>query len=109
MRAFGRPTPEISVDELDDELKATGVMLVDVREDWEYRRGRVPGAVPIPLGQFAQRAGELPTDRRILVICEHGNRSLAAAEYLIRIGYPDAASVAGGTAAWIRSGRAVER
>lgn len=104
-----RPTPEISVEELDDFLRDGGVRLMDVRETWEYRRGRVPGALNVPLSQFAQRAADLPQDKRILVICESGNRSLAATDFLLMTGFEGAASVRGGTDAWARTGRPLER
>jgi rhodanese-related sulfurtransferase len=104
-----RATPEISVEELDEFLRDGGVRLMDVREAWEYRRGRVPGALNVPLGQFAQRAADLPRDKRILVICESGNRSLAATDFLLTAGFEGAASVRGGTDAWARTGRPLER
>jgi rhodanese-related sulfurtransferase len=102
-------TPEITVDELDGLLREGGVSLVDVREEWEYRRGRVPGALNIPLGQFPARAATLPRDRRVLVICESGHRSLAATEYLLQNGFEGAASVKGGTSAWASSQRPLEK
>jgi rhodanese-related sulfurtransferase len=82
---------------------------VDVREAWEYRRGRVPGALNVPLGQFARQAADLPRDQRILVICESGSRSLAATEFLLMAGFAGAASVRGGTDAWARANRPLER
>jgi len=80
--------------------------LIDVREPGEYVTGHAPGAVLLPLGQLGERVGELPTDRTVFVICASGNRSLRAAQALAQAGY-DAVSVAGGTGAWIRSGRPV--
>ena len=102
-------TPEISVDELDVLMHAGSVRLLDVRETWEFRRGRVPGAVSLPLGQLPERIGDLPRDRPYAVICEHGNRSLVAADFMLRNGFAGAVSVAGGTAAWARAQRALER
>ena len=101
--------PEIDVDQLDD-LRAgdPGAVVLDVREPWEWRSGRVPGAVHIPLGQLVARAKELPRDRPIAVICGHGQRSLGATEFLLRSGYEQVASVAGGTTAWELSGRELE-
>jgi rhodanese-related sulfurtransferase len=104
-----RATPEISVEELDRFLRDGGVRLMDVREAWEYRRGRVPGAFNVPLSQFAQRAADLPRDKRILVICESGSRSLAATDFLLTSGFEGAASVRGGTDAWARTNRPLER
>lgn len=106
---LGRPTPEIGVDELDELLRLDNVAVLDVREDWEYRRGRVPGAKSIPLGQLPARMGELRHGTPYAVICEHGQRSLAATDYLLRYGFDGAASVRGGTSAWARGNRPLER
>ena len=80
-----------------------GATVIDVREPWEYSAGHVPGAALMPLGSLAQLAGDLPRNRRIYVICASGNRSLVAADALVRAGY-DAVSVAGGMAAWRSAG-----
>jgi rhodanese-related sulfurtransferase len=80
--------------------------LLDVREVAEYTGGHVPGAVLIPLGELAGRLGELPRQGTVYVICASGNRSLHAARALKAAGLT-ALSVAGGTAAWVRSGRPV--
>jgi rhodanese-related sulfurtransferase len=99
---------EIDVETADEMLKAGTGRLIDVREEWEYRRRRVPGAALIPLSTLAERAVSLPNDTPILVICEHGNRSLVAAQYLRSRGFESAASVRGGTSAWARSNLPVE-
>ena len=104
-----QPVPEMSVDELDELLRLERVLLLDVREDWEFRRGRVPGAESIPLGQLSVRLAELQRDKPYAVICEHGHRSLAATEFLLRNGFAGAASVRGGTSAWVRASRPLER
>lgn len=85
---------------------AGGASVVDCREPGEYVAGHVPGAVLIPLGVLVERAGELPTDRTVYIVCASGNRSLRAARALVGAGY-DAVSVAGGTSGWAASGRPV--
>lgn len=102
-------TPEIDISELEARLEGSQVNVLDVREDWEFRRGRVPGALHIPLGQLPGRIAELPQDKPLAVICEHGNRSLIATHFLLVKGFPDTNSVKGGTNAWIRSRRPVEK
>ncbi len=82
---------------------AKGVVVVDVREPWEYASGHVPGARLVPLGHLPGRLADLPRTGPVYVICASGNRSLAAADFLARAGV-DAWSVAGGTGAWARSG-----
>jgi rhodanese-related sulfurtransferase len=83
--------------------------LLDVREPWEYQEGHVPGARLIPLGELEQRVNEVPRDRPILAICHSGQRSLAAAGYLVQLGYNSVSNVDGGTAAWIERGFPVDK
>ncbi len=80
---------------------------MDVREPDEYGRGHVPGAGLIPMGELANRLGELDKASPVFVICASGNRSSAMTD-LLRAGGFDAVSVAGGTGAWARSGRTLE-
>ena len=99
-------TPEIDVDQL-AVGRAVGVVL-DVRERAEFVEGHVPGAVLVPMGQLPARMGDLDRDRNIYVICASGNRSSAMTDLLRDAGF-EAVSVAGGTNAWVESGRPVER
>ena len=99
------PVPEISVDELADRL-GDDVVLVDVREPDEYVAGHVATAIPIPLGEVPARSSEIPSDGSVYLICARGSRSRHAAEYLAGRGVR-AINVAGGTIAWIESGRPV--
>jgi len=98
-------TPEIDVEEL-AAIHERG-LLVDVREPDEYVAGHVPGAVLIPMSQFANRMGEIDETSPVFVICASGNRSSAMTDLLRGAGF-DAVSVTGGIAAWTRSGRPLE-
>ncbi len=82
--------------------------VLDVREPGEYREGHLPGAVNIPMGQLTARFGELDRSKPVHVVCASGNRSSAVTEVLTAAGF-DAINVAGGTNAWVRSGRPVEK
>jgi rhodanese-related sulfurtransferase len=107
---FSRPSiPEVTVDELERRMADGSVTVVDVREVNEYSRYHVPGVINIPLGFLALRVAELPTDKPLLVICEHGNRSLVGAEFLSKRGFDGAASVKGGTVAWLAGHRLIEQ
>lgn len=83
---------------------ADGGIVVDVRQPAEYVTGHVPGARLMPLDTVLARAGELPTDRPVYVICASGNRSRTAADRLRSRGV-DARSVTGGTGGWVGAGR----
>lgn len=80
-------------------LKADEAILLDVREPYELQRARIEGALHIPMRQIPARLAELPKDRRILVVCHHGGRSQAVADWLLAQGY-DAQNVSGGIDAW---------
>jgi rhodanese-related sulfurtransferase len=100
---------EIDVEEASARLDAGKAHLIDVREEWEYKQRHAPGAVLIPISQFMARFSELPEDKPILVICEHGSRSLSVAEYLRTRDFDDAVSIRGGTSAWARAGKPTEQ
>ncbi len=104
-----RTTPQIGPDELEERMRDGGTRLLDVRDDWEYARGHVPGAEHLPLHHLQRRAPELERDARYAVICESGGRSLDATDHLLRIGFADVVSVRGGTYGWVRTGRPLER
>jgi phage shock protein E len=102
--------PAIDVKQLRDRLAANPPpFLLDVREPWEYREGHVPGAQLIPLAELEQRINEVPRDRPVLAICHSGQRSLAAAGFLLHLGYTSVSNVDGGTAAWIERGYPIDR
>jgi rhodanese-related sulfurtransferase len=103
---MSRNTPEIDIEELAHSADR-GATVIDVREPGEYVAGHVPGATPVPMGQLPSRLAELDRSRPVYVVCASGNRSTAMTELLVASGF-DAYSVAGGTAAWARSGRPVE-
>jgi molybdenum cofactor guanylyltransferase len=99
--------PEIDIDRL-AELLDTGIVLIDVREDDEVAEGHVPGIVHIALATVPDNLDRIPTDVPVYVICAAGGRSANAVRFLRAQGV-DATNVAGGTNAWISSGRAVDR
>ncbi|AEW95436.1 MULTISPECIES: rhodanese-like domain-containing protein [Streptomycetaceae] len=77
--------------------------LLDVREADEWAAGHAERAVHIPMSELVARIAEIPTDRRVHVVCRVGGRSAQVAQYLIAQGY-DAVNVAGGMLDWAASG-----
>ena len=84
-------------------------ILVDVRERHEFAAIRAPGAVLYPTSSFLLRREELPRDRPIHVVCQGGSRSAVVTAFLLRNGWTDVSSVAGGMDAWARAGLEVRR
>ncbi len=83
-----------------------GALLIDIRETHERATGMAEGALGIAKGDLeAAPVPHLPSpEREILLICQSGRRSLAAAEHLLTLGYLNVTSVAGGTTAWRAAG-----
>ena len=79
---------------------ASGVTVLDVRQESEWRHSHVPGAVHIELGALADRAGEIPAGQ-VLAHCMHGQRSMTAASVLERAGRDDVAVFTGGPEQWL--------
>ena len=83
--------------------------MVDVREQSEWDEGFIPGAVHVPRGFLESRiAGVAKADRRIVVSCAVGARSLLAAQTLREMGYTDVSSLAGGFTDWKRGGHSFD-
>lgn len=88
------------------ERHADGARVIDVREPDEYREGHVPGAESIPLATVPEHLERFAADGPTYLICRSGGRSMRAAEFAAAAGY-DVVNVAGGTLAWVESGRDV--
>ncbi|MFE2441677.1 rhodanese-like domain-containing protein [Streptomyces melanosporofaciens] len=85
--------------------------VIDVRTPGEYASGRLPGAHNIPLDHLdialpALKAAAVRGP--LLMVCASGNRSTTACERLAAAGIP-AATLTGGTTAWIQHGHPVHR
>lgn len=74
--------------------------LVDVREPDEYEFCKLPGSILIPLGEVANRADELDSSKKTVVMCRSGGRSGQAVEILMGKGFQDIFNLSGGILAW---------
>jgi len=94
-RAVARTIAPEDLDRLGD------VLLLDVREDDEFRAGSIPGAVSIPLGRLRADPSLVVVDRPVVVFCQIGPRARAAASALRAVA-PDAEILLldGGYQAW---------
>jgi rhodanese-related sulfurtransferase len=81
-----------------------GAYLLDVREPDEWQAGHVPDAVHIPMGQLQERAGEIPQDTEVYVICRSGARSAQVTVALNNAGW-QAKNVDGGMQRWAQVDR----
>jgi sulfur-carrier protein adenylyltransferase/sulfurtransferase len=78
------------------------IVLLDVREPYEWSAGHIENAQHIPLAQVPQRLGEIPKDREIVAICRMGGRSERARQFLAQQGYAKVKNLVGGMQRWAR-------
>jgi rhodanese-related sulfurtransferase len=84
----------------------SAAVLLDVREDDEWRRGHAAGAQHIPMGEVPARLDEIDAQAKLYVICHAGGRSARVAQFLASNGY-EPVNVSGGMLAWSNAGRPV--
>ncbi|WP_291426873.1 rhodanese-like domain-containing protein [Deinococcus sp.] len=77
-------------------------LILDVRKKTEYDDGHIPGARQLHAGRLPWTLGELPREREIVVHCQSGARSGAAASLLRAEGFK-VSELAGGYEAWARA------
>ena len=81
---------QISQDEAKKMMDSQNVIILDVREQYEFEEGHIPEAVLFPLGSIAEDTATemIPTkDSVVLVYCRSGNRSKTASQKLVELGY----------------------
>jgi rhodanese-related sulfurtransferase len=86
-------------------------VVLDVREDAEVAKGRIPNAKHIPLGQLASRLSELEKHKGkpIIVACRSGHRSSGACGILAKNGFENVYNLSGGMIAWEQANLPVEK
>jgi len=108
---------ETSLAELDQDLDVKtvyklqdheDVFLFDVREEWEYENGHIPGILLIPMETVPTRLSDIPQDKHVIVTCRSGNRSGQVAEFLRMQGYANVHNMLGGILDWNKAGYEIE-
>lgn len=93
---------------LDSREKLT---LIDVREDNEWARGHLPGALHLGKGIIERDIEEAIPDKEapLVLYCGGGFRSALVADNLQKMGYKNVISMDGGWRGWSEAGYPVEK
>lgn len=83
-------------------------LVLDVRPNPVFLQGHVPKAVNIPLQELPSKIEEFDKNKAVLTICNRGNASYSAMEYLKKKGFKKVLSLKTGTIGWIQQGLEVE-
>lgn len=98
------PLPvEVSIDEA-AALREGGAFMLDVRQPEEWVEFHMPGSTLIPLDQLEARIDEVPSDQQVVVVCRSGNRSQVGRDILLKGGFEQVTSMAGGLKGWQAAG-----
>lgn len=99
---------DVTPEEMEQRRLTGWVELVDVRNSSEFEAGHLARARNVPLGRLAERLGELPRDRTLVVHCQSGARAGVAISLLQASGFRDVLHLDGDFAGWKAAGRPVE-
>lgn len=100
--------PLLDVQTVDSLRQRSDVVMIDVREQFEYDEAHIPGVTLIPMSELEQRVNEIPRDKTVILSCRSGNRSSDVQAYLESLGYDNVHDMQGGILAWQRAGLPVE-
>ncbi len=91
----------ITVQELKQKLdRGEKLVLIDVREPWEYNIAKISCAQLIPLGTLASEHKKLDPNAEIVMHCHMGMRSMDATQFLLQQGFKNVKNLTGGINAW---------
>lgn len=103
---------EINVHQAKLELaKSPQTVLVDVREESEWKNGHLPGAIHLSKGVIERDIEKTIPDLNtsIILYCGGGSRSALAAKNLLEMGYKNIISMDGGFRGWCDAGYPVDK
>lgn len=96
----------ITPEDLDQVLKTTPALLIDVREQEEWDEHHIQGATLVPLSIIATQIDKICQDRNkpVYVYCQRGRRSHQAALILLSLGFVHIIELEGGVSNWLEKG-----
>jgi hydroxyacylglutathione hydrolase len=90
-------------------LMEDGYEVVDVREDWEWKNGHLPGAKHVVLSSILAHPTAQTFRDKTIFVCGVGERSAVASEMAVALGVKDVVNFRGGTKAWKEAGLPLEK
>lgn len=94
------------------QLQRTGKSVtIDVSESKDFDKGHIPNSINVPLSQI--KADNMPLlkhkDATVVIVCQTGSRSVAAAKSLIALGFSDLHILRNGLSAWTKENLPLNR
>ncbi len=95
---------DISVQQAKEMIDRGEVFILDVRTQEEYDTGHIEDSTLIPVQVIDKRLDEIPRDKKILVYCRTGHRSVQTSEILVNNGFKEVYNMKGGIIGWTDAG-----
>src|SRR5690349_20948690 len=91
----------VTADQLKELVEGAPTVSVDVRDEFDWETRRIIGAINLPFPDLARRWRTLDETRQIVLVCEHGERSASALQFLsAQCGLTNVFSLEGGMSGW---------
>ncbi|WP_459616022.1 rhodanese-like domain-containing protein [Bordetella sp. 2513F-2] len=100
----GRTGATIGTSEAIQMVNQRQAVWVDVRPPEQFQAGHIAQARSLPAAELEQKAGSLPKNKPLIVVCEHGRNAPRIAARLRAQGYAEVAVMEGGMRAWYAAG-----
>ena len=101
---------DLKVQDFEQGINQTDVIILDVRTPSEYQEGHIKGAklINISAPTFESQIDELDKSKKYYVYCRSGGRSSSAASFMIEKGFEQVYNLQGGIIAWLGANKSVE-
>ena len=107
-----RNVPRISIDELKALMEQNAVLIIDVRDQESFAKGRIPGAVNVDYTQMLKQADKFAGEKRTVVTycaCANEMTAARASVDLAAKGIAGAKALKGGWDEWVQRGQKIEK
>jgi rhodanese-related sulfurtransferase len=107
-----RNVPRISIDELKALMEQKAVLIIDVRDQESFSKGRIPGSVNVDYTQMLKQAAKFAGENRAVVTycaCANEMTAARASVDLAANGISGAKALKGGWDEWVQRGEAIEK
>ena len=97
-KKYGAITPMVAVTKMND----GNTVVIDVRENDEFNKAHIEGAVNIPLSKIKENTSSLEPYKKneVLIVCQEGARANAAGKIFHKAGLNDIFVISGGMQSW---------
>ncbi len=97
----------ISMDDLNELKQQNNLQLVDLRGAAEYNAGHIKGAEHVFVGTIEKNLDKVSNDRRVVILCQGGDRAAIAYSVLAKHGYHNVLNYSAGMNEWVNKGNPV--